>query len=65
MNQNIKVRFQKGEAVVFGHSLEEQINGQINAEFMIAGFYEDEHSSPRFLIEKFMPTMIATKAIKL
>jgi hypothetical protein len=60
-----KSKISKGESVVFGHSLEEQINGQINAEFLIAGFYEDEHPSPRFLIEKFMPTMIATKAIKL
>ena len=60
-----KDKISKGEAIVFGHSLEEQINGQIDAKFMIAGFYEDEHPSPRFLIEKFMPTMIATKAIKL
>jgi len=30
----------------------------------VIGFYEDEHPSPRFLIEKFMSTMIATKSIK-
>lgn len=57
-----KVKHQ--EALVFGHTLAEQINDQIEAGFLIAGFYEDEHPYPRFLIEKFMKTMIATKAIK-
>lgn len=58
-------KIQKGEAIVFGHSLSEQINGQIEAGFSISGFYEDEHPNPRFLIESFIPTMIATKAVKL
>jgi hypothetical protein len=30
----------------------------------ISGFYEDEHPTPRFLIEKYLPTMIATRAVK-
>jgi len=55
----------KGEALIFGHSLEEQLKGQTDAGFMLGGLYEDEHPTPRFLIEKYMPTMIATKAIKL
>lgn len=49
-----------GEAICFGHSLSDQINGQLEA-----GFYEDEHPNPRFLIENYIPTMIATKAEKL
>lgn len=53
------------EAFVFGHSLSSQINGQLEAGFLLSGFYEDEHPSPRFLIEKYLPTMIATRAIKL
>lgn len=60
----IEEKMKRQEALVFGHTLEEQINDQIEAGFLIAGFYEDEHPSPRFLIEKFMKTMIATKAIK-
>ena len=52
------------EAFVFGHSLSSQINGQLEAGFLLAGFYEDEHPSPRFIIEKYLPTMIATKAVK-
>jgi ubiquinone/menaquinone biosynthesis C-methylase UbiE len=53
------------EAFVFGHTLSSQINGQLEAGFILSGFYEDEHPSPRFLIEKYLPTMIATRAIKL
>ena len=53
------------EAFIFGHSLSSQIDGQLEAGFLLSGFYEDEHPSPRFLIEKYLPTMIATRAIKL
>ena len=52
------------EAVVFGHTLSMQINGQLAAGFLLSGFYEDEHPTPRFLIEQYMATMIATKAFK-
>lgn len=52
------------EAIVFGHTLTEQISKQIDAGFIITGFYEDDHPSPRFLIEKYMQGMIATKATK-
>ena len=58
-------KIKKGEAICFGHSLSDQINGQLEAGFKLAGFYEDDHPSPRFLIEQYMQTMIATKAIKL
>lgn len=55
----------KQNALIFGHTLSDQINGQLEAGFLLSGFYEDEHPSPRFLIEQYMATMIATKAIKL
>ena len=42
-----------------------QIDGQLKAGLLLDGFYEDEHPSPRFLIERFVKTMVATKAIKL
>ncbi|QDQ39942.1 class I SAM-dependent methyltransferase [Legionella geestiana] len=58
-------KLNKKEAFVFGHSLTSQINEQLEAGFLLSGFYEDEHPSPRFLIEKFLPIMIATRAIKL
>ncbi|WED43283.1 class I SAM-dependent methyltransferase [Legionella cardiaca] len=58
-------KIENKEAFVFGHSLSSQINGQLEAGFLLAGFYEDEHPSPRFLIEKYLPALIATRAIKL
>lgn len=53
-----------GEALVFSHTLDEQIGGQIAAGFLIAGFYEDSWSDEARLLNKYTPTFIATKAIK-
>jgi 2-polyprenyl-3-methyl-5-hydroxy-6-metoxy-1,4-benzoquinol methylase len=53
------------EAFIFGHTLTSQIDGQLKAGFLLESLYEDEHPSPRFLIEQFVKTMIATKTIKL
>jgi hypothetical protein len=57
-------RLQNQEALVFGHTLSSQISGQMEAGFLLAGFYEDDHPTPRFLIEKYLQTMIATRAVK-
>ncbi|MBU4683481.1 class I SAM-dependent methyltransferase [Cedecea davisae] len=54
----------RGEALIFGHSLNQQIGGQLAAGFRLCGFYEDQQPNPRFLIERYMPTFIATCAIK-
>ena len=51
-----------GEALEFGHTLEDQIGGQLDAGFHITGLYEDRHRSMR--IAQFMPTYIATRALK-
>jgi SAM-dependent methyltransferase len=53
-----------GEALVFGHTLADQIAGQTDAGFLISGYYEDYQPAPRFLIDWFMPTFMATCAIK-
>lgn len=53
-----------GEALVFGHSLSDLIGGQIQAGFSIDGFYEDEQPHPRFVVDRFMPTFLATLAVK-
>jgi SAM-dependent methyltransferase len=53
---------EKQEPLVFGHTLEDQLGGQLEAGFVIAGFFED--IQPELPIAKFMPTLIATKAIK-
>lgn len=50
----------------FGHTLEEQIGGQIGAGFVITGFYEDYWAKETdSLLNKFTPQFIATKADKL
>ncbi len=54
---------ENGEPLEFGHSLDDQIGGQIDAGFVLAGFYEDR--DPRHLISKYIPTFIATRAVKL
>jgi len=52
----------EGEGVAFGHTLEDQIAGQINAGFLIGGFIEDKSGSA---LDAYMNSSIATKAIKL
>ncbi len=49
---------------MFGHSLSDQIAGQIEAGFLLMGFQEDAQPTLRFLIDRFMPTFIATCALK-
>jgi len=45
----------------FGHTLANQIGGQIAAGFLIAGFYEDKGEE---LLDKYVDSYIATKAVK-
>lgn len=54
----------RGEALVFGHTLQDQIGGQIDAGFVLAGFHEDRQPRPRFLIDRYLPTFLATRAVK-
>jgi SAM-dependent methyltransferase len=53
---------EKGEFIEFSHALEEQIGGQIEAGFLIAGFYED--TDPGEALAQYMPIYIATRAVK-
>ncbi len=43
------------------HSLDDQLGGQMDAGFHIIGLYEDRH---RYIIGDYMPTYIATRALK-
>jgi len=51
-----------GEPLEFGHTLDDQIGGQLEAGFVITGFYED--IDPTTPLGKVIPTFIATRAIK-
>jgi SAM-dependent methyltransferase len=56
-------RLYPGEPLSFGHTLDDQIGGQIDAGFVISGFFEDKHLEGD-LVSKYLPTFIATRAIK-
>ncbi len=51
-----------GDALEHGHSLSDQLGGQMDAGFHIVGMYEDYHGISA--ISDFTPTYIATRAIK-
>jgi len=46
----------------FGHTLTDQIGGQLDAGFALTGFYED--SWPGVKLNEYTPTYIATRAVK-
>src|SRR5262245_16452294 len=50
------------EPLVYGHTLEDQIAGQLDAGFVLTGFYEDR--DPTHPISKLLPAFIATRAAK-
>lgn len=54
-----------GEPLEFSHTLDEQIGGQIEAGFLIGGFFEDWWTDEARMLNKYAPTFIATKAVKL
>jgi len=63
--KEITRRATAGIALEFGHTLDDQIDGQITAGFTITGFYEDRCSpEDNDLLSKYMPTFIATRAVK-
>ncbi len=52
-----------GIPLEFGHTLEQQIQGQIDAGFLIAGFYEDTFGGEK-LLDRYTNSFVATRAIK-
>jgi hypothetical protein len=60
----LEAKVERGEALVYGHSLTDQIGGQTEACFRIAGFAEARAPVPRFVIDQYLPTFLATLALK-
>ena len=48
----------------FGRSLEEQIGGQMKAGFVLDALYEDRWNAEATLLDRFVTTLIATRAVK-
>jgi SAM-dependent methyltransferase len=53
------------EPFEFGHTLDDQIGGQIAAGFVLTGFYEDRFPEGEDLLSDYMAVFIATRALKL
>ncbi len=53
----------KKEALVFGHSLTDQISGQLDAGFSLTDMYEDDWGGENKM-DEFFPSFIATRAVK-
>jgi SAM-dependent methyltransferase len=52
----------RGEPLVFGHTMEDQLGGQTDAGFLLTGFYEDH--DPGHPLVNYLPTFAATRAVK-
>lgn len=53
---------EKGEPLEFSHSLEEQIGGQLEAGFLLAGMFEDAWAERP--LAAYFPLCVATRAVK-
>lgn len=58
----LEERLEAKDTLEYGHSLEDQVGGQIKAGFIINGFYED--SAGGDLLDDHISTFIATRSIK-
>jgi len=59
----ISRRCEQGIPLEFGHTLDDQIGGQIAFGFVITGFYEDKYGGTD-LLSNYIASFIATKALK-
>ncbi|MDY0395671.1 class I SAM-dependent methyltransferase [Virgibacillus halophilus] len=62
--EEVQAHIKTSETIEYAHTLEDQIQGQINAGLLITGFYEDDFGGSRML-DKYIKTFIATRAVKL
>lgn len=55
-----------GEPFEFSHTLEDQIGGQLEAGFVLTGFYEDGYGAETDdILSRYMASFVATRAVKL
>ncbi len=54
---------QEDRPAEFGHSLSDQLAGQLDAGFAIIGLYEDHHNQAK--LSEYIETYLATRAVKL
>jgi SAM-dependent methyltransferase len=61
--EGVRRKREGGEPLEFGHTLEDQIGGQIAAGFVINGFYEDKND-PLEPLDHYASSYIATRGVK-
>jgi SAM-dependent methyltransferase len=61
INEEQRQRLFGDDPLEFSHTLQEQIGGQLEAGFLLAGMYEDQMSTP---VGKYIPGYFATRAVK-
>lgn len=61
--QLLKQQMREGRPLEFGHSLDDQLGGQLEAGFVLSGFYEDRW--PGHPLDNYFPPFITTRAVKL
>lgn len=62
--KTLDARLRKGETLSFGHTLQDQIGGQLDAGLILEGFYEDSWERGRSAISDLIPCFAATLAAK-
>lgn len=60
----LQTKLDAREPLEFSHSLTDQIGGQIEAGFVIAGLYEDHWFDDTWLFSNISPVCIATRALR-
>ncbi|KAA5545388.1 class I SAM-dependent methyltransferase [Roseiconus nitratireducens] len=64
--EHIQKAIADGQPLEFGHTLQDQIGGQLAAGFFLTGLYEDRYAkTDTDPLSEFLDTFIATRAIKL
>ncbi|MBM6619535.1 class I SAM-dependent methyltransferase [Bacillus suaedaesalsae] len=62
--EEVEEYLRTNQTIEYAHTLEDQIQGQIDAGFVITGFYEDDFGGTRVL-DQYIKMFIATRAVKL
>lgn len=61
----LQERIDNHNTLEYGHTLEDQIGGQLRAGFLLAALYEDNwEGTGGDLLDAYLPTFMATKALK-
>ncbi|MDQ0483701.1 class I SAM-dependent methyltransferase [Guptibacillus hwajinpoensis] len=62
--EEIEEHLKANQTIEYAHTLEELIQGQLDAGFLLSGFYEDDFGGSRIL-DRYIKTFFATRAIKM